>query len=236
MASQKIIIAGGSPAAGKTSVLAHYIKTELEHGRKVSAVKIDCLHSEDDAIYRSLGIPTVLGLSKDLCPDHYLAVNLEEIVEWSLSKNADILVIETAGLCHRCAPYAAKTISICVLDCVSSIKVPQKIGPILTTCDIMVITKSDMISQGGDGSFLLQRQEAKRKGGHNRSERNYRRGRAIFASACRRNPACRGHNGRHFAVQYAGSHMLVLRGREANRQRLPARHSRKNEVLACLKT
>lgn len=163
MASQKIIIAGGSPAAGKTSVLAHYIKTELEHGRKVSAVKIDCLHSEDDAIYRSLGIPTVLGLSKDLCPDHYLAVNLEEIVEWSLSKNADILVIETAGLCHRCAPYAAKTISICVLDCVSSIKVPQKIGPILTTCDIMVITKSDMISQAETEVFYYNAKKLNEK-------------------------------------------------------------------------
>ena len=163
MASQKIIIAGGSPAAGKTSVLAHYIKTELEHGRKVSAVKIDCLHSEDDAIYRSLGIPTVLGLSKDLCPDHYLAVNLEEIVEWSLSKNADILVIETAGLCHRCAPYAAKTISICVMDCVSSIKVPQKIGPILTTCDIMVITKSDMISQAETEVFYYNAKKLNEK-------------------------------------------------------------------------
>jgi len=163
MASQKIIIAGGSPAAGKTSVLAHYIKTELEHGRKISAVKIDCLHSEDDAIYRSLGIPTVLGLSKDLCPDHYLAVNLEEIVEWSLSKNADILVIETAGLCHRCAPYAAKTISICVMDCVSSIKVPQKIGPILTTCDIMVITKSDMISQAETEVFYYNAKKLNEK-------------------------------------------------------------------------
>jgi Ni2+-binding GTPase involved in maturation of urease and hydrogenase len=26
----------------------------------------------------------------------------------------DILVVETAGLCHRCAPGTAKTLSICV--------------------------------------------------------------------------------------------------------------------------
>ena len=163
MAPQKIIIMGGSPAAGKTAVLSHYIKAELERGKKICAAKIDCLHSEDDAVYKSLGVPTVLGLSNDVCPDHYLAVNLEEIVEWSASKNSDILVIETAGLCHRCAPYTIKTISICVLDCVSSIKVPQKIGPILTTCDIMVITKSDMVSQAETEVFYYNAKKLNEK-------------------------------------------------------------------------
>ncbi|MCL2722364.1 MAG: hypothetical protein FWD47_13625 [Treponema sp.] len=147
MAAQKIIIACGSPAAGKTSIMTHYIKSEIEQGKRVCAAKIDCLSSKDDMVYKNLGIPTVLGLSNDICPDHFLAVNLEEIVQWSAIKNADTLVIETAGLCHRCAPATDKTIAVCVLDCVTSIKVPEKIGPILTTCDIMLITKSDMVSQ-----------------------------------------------------------------------------------------
>jgi len=147
MGAQKIIIACGSPAAGKTSIMSHYIKSEIGQGKVVCAAKIDCLHSMDDTAYKSLGIPTVLGLAKDICPDHFLAVNLEEIVMWSSKKNADILVIETAGLCHRCAPATDKTIAICVLDCVTSIRVPEKIGPVLTTCDIMLITKSDMVSQ-----------------------------------------------------------------------------------------
>ena len=154
MATQKIIIAGGSPGAGKTAVMVHYVKSELANGKKVCVAKIDCLHSEDHSVYERFGIPSVLGLSKDVCPDHYLAVNLEEIAEWSASKNADTLVIETAGLCHRCAPATAKTISICVLDCVSSIKVPQKIGPILSTCDVIVITKSDMVSQAETEVFI----------------------------------------------------------------------------------
>lgn len=163
MAAQKIIIAGGSPAAGKTSIMTHYIKSELAQGKKVCAAKIDCLNSMDGAIYRNLGIPTVVGLAKDICPDHYLAVNLEEIAQWSSSKGADVLVIETAGLCHRCAPATDKTIAVCVLDCMTSIKVPEKIGPILTTCDIMLITKSDMVSQAETEVFYYNAKKLNKK-------------------------------------------------------------------------
>ena len=51
MAAQKIIIAGGSPGAGKTAVMVHYVKSELVKGKKVSVAKIDCLHSEDHSVY-----------------------------------------------------------------------------------------------------------------------------------------------------------------------------------------
>ncbi|MDR1905830.1 MAG: hypothetical protein LBQ27_02800 [Clostridiales bacterium] len=144
---QKIVIIGGPPAAGKTAVISQLIRLLKSDGKSVAVCKIDCLQTRDDESYRMLGVPAIAGLSRDICPDHFLAANLEEIAAWGIRKAAEILIIETAGLCHRCAPATKKTIAVCVLDCVSSIRVPDKIGPVLTDCDIAVITKGDMVSQ-----------------------------------------------------------------------------------------
>lgn len=145
--AQRIVVVGGPPAGGKTSVMFHAISSLQKKGERVAVVKIDCLDTEDDKRYAKLNVPVVAGLSKDVCPDHFFAVNFEEMAEWSKQREAELLVIETAGLCHRCAPATVKTLSICVIDCLSSVKVPQKIGPVLTTADIIVITKGDIVSQ-----------------------------------------------------------------------------------------
>lgn len=71
---------------------------------RVSACKIDCLETSDDARYRSLGIPVCIGLSDYLCPDHFYVANLEEVRDWAENQKTDVLILETAGLCHRCAP------------------------------------------------------------------------------------------------------------------------------------
>jgi Ni2+-binding GTPase involved in maturation of urease and hydrogenase len=112
-----------------------------------AVVKIDCLATEDDKRYKKAGVPVAVGLRDDTCPDHFFVVNLEEMAEWASKKGADMLIIETAGLCHRCAPGIDNALALCVIDSHSSIKVPEKIGPILTTADIIVITKGDSISQ-----------------------------------------------------------------------------------------
>lgn len=151
---QKIIIISGPPAVGKTSVMINVIKHLKSKNINISAAKIDCLATEDNRRYESLGIPVITGLSEDICPDHFLAVNLEEIADWSLANGSDILIIETAGLCHRCAPFTEKTLSICVVDCLSSIKIPKKIGPMLTTADMIIVTKGDMVSQAEREVFI----------------------------------------------------------------------------------
>ena len=60
---------------------------------------------------------------------------------------ADYLLIETAGLCNRCAPFLEGITSICLVDAFSSFKTPEKLGPMLKTADIVVLTKWDMISR-----------------------------------------------------------------------------------------
>ena len=87
------------------------------------------------------------GLSGSLCPDHYFVSNIEEAVKWGVEKNLSVLVTESAGLCNRCSPYIKDVLSICVIDNLSGINTPKKIGPMLKLADIIVITKGDIVSQ-----------------------------------------------------------------------------------------
>jgi Ni2+-binding GTPase involved in maturation of urease and hydrogenase len=109
--------------------------------------KIDCLETNDGEKYHKLGIPVLVGLSGDICPDHFYVSNLEEVFNWAKEKSAQVAILETAGLCHRCAPAIEGCLAISVVDNLSSIDVPQKIGPMLTTADVVVITKGDIVSQ-----------------------------------------------------------------------------------------
>ena len=147
MKKPKVIIVAGPPACGKTSVMIHSIKSLKRLGIKTAVSKIDCLATEDDQRYADIDIPVVVGLSGDICPDHYFVINLEEMINWAAGEEADFLIVETAGLCHRCAPGIDKALAVCVIDSHSSIKIPEKVGPVLTTADIVIIVKGDSISQ-----------------------------------------------------------------------------------------
>ena len=143
----KFITVAGPPSSGKTSVLIHTIKQLLNDGVMVVVGKIDCLETSDGDRYRSIGVPVVIGLADDLCPDHYYVSNLEEIVIWAKKEQADIAIVETAGLCHRCAPAIEGCLSIAVVDHLSGIDTPRKIGPMLSTADLIILTKGDIVSQ-----------------------------------------------------------------------------------------
>ncbi len=56
-------------------------------------------------------------------------------------------MVETAGLCHRCAPAVDGCLTLCVIDNLVGLETPKKIGPMLSTADIIAITKGDMVSQ-----------------------------------------------------------------------------------------
>ena len=143
----RFVTVAGPPSSGKTSVMVHTIKRLLEDDIKVAVGKIDCNDTPDGTRFKSLGVPVVVGLSGDLCPDHYYVSNLEEILCWARKQNAEITILETAGLCHRCAPAIVGCLSIVVIDTLSGIDTPRKIGPVLLTADVVVITKGDIVSQ-----------------------------------------------------------------------------------------
>lgn len=143
----KMIMFSGASAVGKTAVLRGVIPCLVKRGHRPCICKIDCIQTNDDQIYRSMGIPCVAGLSKDICPDHFLVSNLPELWDWAESIECDLLLVETAGLCHRCSPATKKTVSVCVLDCTASCHAPQQLGPMLTQADMIALTKIDMVSQ-----------------------------------------------------------------------------------------
>lgn len=143
----RFVIVAGTPSSGKTSVMLHTIAHLQKADIAAVACKIDCLETTDDNRYRRLGIPMAVGLSDYICPDHFYVANLEEIWQWALSRKADVAIIETAGLCHRCAPAVNGCLTICVIDNLIGLDTPKKIGPMLSTADIVAITKGDTVSQ-----------------------------------------------------------------------------------------
>ncbi len=143
----KLTIVAGTPGAGKTAVLLHTLKLLLKQDVKLSVVKIDCLNTEDHIRFSKTGVPVLLGLSKDMCPDHFSIYNTDEMLKFAHENETDNLIVETAGLCHRCAPYTENCLGICVIDATTGPNNPTKVGPFLSCADIVAVTKGDMISQ-----------------------------------------------------------------------------------------
>lgn len=142
-----LIIVSGPPSSGKTSIILKTIDALKQRKVSVGVVKFDCLYTDDDVLYEKAGVPVKKGLSGALCPDHFFASNIEEVVQWGNKMDLDMLITESAGLCNRCSPYIKEIKGICVIDNLSGINTPKKIGPMLKSADIVVITKGDIVSQ-----------------------------------------------------------------------------------------
>ncbi len=143
----KIILLSGSSAVGKTSVIKWLVPLLKNNGLSPAVCKIDCYDNNETLDKNLFDVPYVLGVSGDTCPDHFMVSNLSELFGFCDEKNCDTLVLETAGLCHRCSPATQKMISGCIVDCTSSTKAPQSLGPMLLCADFIVVTKIDMVSQ-----------------------------------------------------------------------------------------
>lgn len=142
----RLVVVAGTPGAGKTAVLMHTVQA-LKREARPMVVKVDCLLTEDDQRYNRLDVPVYVGLARDMCPDHFSIYNVDEMLERAREKDVDVLINETAGLCLRCAPYPDGCLAVCVVDVTTGPNAPLKIGPLLTTADIVVITKGDLVSQ-----------------------------------------------------------------------------------------
>jgi Ni2+-binding GTPase involved in maturation of urease and hydrogenase len=159
----KLITVAGPPSVGKTAVI---LKTIIElQGMDVSAgvVKFDCLTTDDDERYARAGIPVQKGLSGSICPDHYFASNIEETFAWGIRQSVPILFTESAGLCNRCSPHIRDVMAVAVIDNLSGINTPRKVGPMLRTADVVVITKGDVVSQAEREVFAARVRQANQK-------------------------------------------------------------------------
>ena len=144
----KLVICAGPPTTGKTTVLKQAARRLKAKGRALSYVKIDVQYADEDELFRNeFGIPARKVYSGELCPDHCNVMVLGDAIEWAEGKGAEVLLVETAGLCLRCSPYVEGLLGVVVLEATSGMNLPRKIGPMLSLADIAVVTKIDLISQ-----------------------------------------------------------------------------------------
>lgn len=127
----KVVTFAGAHACGKTAVIMKAVQDLKEQGIHAAVMKLDCISSEDDKIYERAGIPTVKYLSGNTCPDHFFVQSIEQAYAWARERGADMLVTESAGLCGRCSPHIRDIPAVCVIDCLSGISAPFKIGALV---------------------------------------------------------------------------------------------------------
>lgn len=153
----------GPPSSGKTAVILKAVAVLKARGWKCGVVKFDCLATCDDELYRKAQVPVVSGLSGNLCPDHFFISNLEECLRWGGQLGLDLLLIESAGLCNRCAPHVQRVLAVCVVDTLAGVYTPKKIGPMLRLADLVVVTKGDIVSQAEREVFHFRVRQASPK-------------------------------------------------------------------------
>jgi len=158
-----LVTVAGPPSSGKTSVMVRVLDQFKKEGTKVGAIKFDCLSGSDAKAYEQAGIPVQTGLSGNLCPDHFFISNIEDCAAWAQAEGLDLLLTESAGLCNRCAPHIKGCLAVCVLDNLSGVDTPLKIGPMLRTADLVLITKGDIVSQAEREVYAWRVRQANRK-------------------------------------------------------------------------
>lgn len=144
----RLAIFAGPATTGKTSVIRHSIAGLRRRGLRPAFLKIDVQYAEEDEqIAAEFGIPTRKIYSGELCPDHCNVMVLGDALDWARAGGADVLLVETAGLCLRCSPYVDGGLGVVVLEATSGMNLPLKVGPMLSLADLAVVTKIDRVSQ-----------------------------------------------------------------------------------------
>ena len=152
----QLLTVAGPPSSGKTSILLRLASVLARRGRSLGVVKFDCLASRDREIFTQAGIPCLTGLSGALCPDHFFVCNAADAFTWGQGRGVSVLAIESAGLCNRCAPHIEGVLALCVVDSLSGIDTPAKIGPMLRLADVVAVTKGDVVSQAEREVFAFR--------------------------------------------------------------------------------
>lgn len=143
----RLMVVAGPPSAGKTSVVRQMIG-HISKTSTVAYLKIDVVTAfEDEELRQEFGIPTRKIYSGDMCPDHMGIMIIRDALDWAEKEGAEVLILESAGLCLRCSPYFTDSFGICVMSSLSGTHAPLKMAPMIALSDICVVTKTDLISQ-----------------------------------------------------------------------------------------
>ncbi len=143
----RLLIVAGPPSAGKTAVVRQLLR-QFAGRCRAAYLKIDVVQAfEDEELAAEFGIPARKVYSGDLCPDHTGIMVLADALAWAAEEQADLLIVESAGLCLRCTPYTTQSLGIVVLPAISGTNAPLKMAPMIAFADVAVVTKTDLVSQ-----------------------------------------------------------------------------------------
>ena len=143
------ILAAGFPSSGKSAVLRWLGRRALAAARRPAVAALECFPAEPRPAWTTAGpraVPWRRWTSGDTCPDHALARLLPEMRDWAARAGADLLLVESAGLCCRCSPYPLRCAAVFVADASAGRGALAKVGPMLTTCDLCVLTRPDRVT------------------------------------------------------------------------------------------
>ena len=63
----RMITTAGAHACGKTAVILKTAEMLMKEGIRTGVMKLDCISSEDDQLYRACGIPNIKYISGNVC-------------------------------------------------------------------------------------------------------------------------------------------------------------------------
>ena len=143
----KLLLVGGPPSTGKTTVIERIIEKRRKK-YKIAYIKMDVVSAyEEEFMKEKYGIEARTVYAGDLCPDHAEVMILSDAIKWAKSKNTDLLIIESAGLCLRCSPYLNQGIGVVILSMLSGIHSVDKMKQLICFADIAVLTMNDLVCQ-----------------------------------------------------------------------------------------
>lgn len=159
----KLVTISGPPSSGKTSILTKLIQELQREDKSAGVIKFDCLYANESEQFAKIGVQVKIGLSGNLCPDHFFVSNIQDGLGWGFEQKFDYLFTESAGLCNRCSPHIKQVMAVCVIDNLMGLDTPRKIGPMLRMADVVVITKADIVSQAEREVFAFRVRQANAK-------------------------------------------------------------------------
>lgn len=150
---RKLIVVAGPPSAGKTSVIRALVP-QLAEPHAVGYLKVDVVRTREADTLARLGWACRALVDETACPDHVLFQNLS--AELDALAGRRLVVVETAGLCARCAPYVRQGLAVAVLEATAGAEAARKQGPLLTAADLCVVTHGDRLGPAEREVFAAQ--------------------------------------------------------------------------------
>lgn len=150
----KLLLVGGPSSTGKTTIIQRIIE-KRQKKYKIAYLKMDVVSAyEEEMIRETYGIEARTVYAGDLCPDHAEVMILKDALKWANSVKADLLIIESAGLCLRCSPYLNQGVGVVCLSMLSGLHSVDKMKQLICFADTAVLTMNDLVCQAEREVFI----------------------------------------------------------------------------------